>query len=73
MKRPLSVRERAAERARGAAWFETLSSADRFELGDQLVLGTFDPLDWFSDGARRSSAFMAGVDAARTNWEIMSS
>jgi len=62
-------RELAAEHERGRKYFEALSPEMRWELGDALVLGALDPLDWF-DGRKPSRAFLDGVDEARIAWEV---
>ena len=61
-------RELAAERERGRKYFEALSPEARWAIGDELVLGTLDPLDWF-DGKKPSRAFIEGLDEARLRWE----
>lgn len=64
-----SSRGRAADRAAGARWFNSLDDASKWELGDQFVLGTYDWRDWFHDPV--SSAFLNGAEEARLNWEVM--
>lgn len=67
MAKELTVRERAAERARGRAWFNSLGASDRGRLGDELVLGEFDWRAWLP--SKPTSAFLNGADAARMEWE----
>jgi hypothetical protein len=56
-----------AERAAKALW-DSLDNAARGELGDALVLGTFNWLDW-TDGPR-PPGMLAALDKLRMNWEI---
>ena len=63
-----SSRERAADRERGRKYFAALSPEARWAIGDELVLGTLDPIDWF-DGRKPSRAFLEGLDDARVEWE----
>jgi len=67
-RRTTGVRSSSADRASGRAWFNKLSNAEKWELGDQLVLGTFDWEEW-SFRKKPSSAFMNGVDYERLLWE----
>ena len=64
----LAVRDAMKERAEGRKWFENLTDQQRWDLGDALVLGTFDYRDW---GLERqpTSAFMGEVDYRRMLWE----
>lgn len=68
VKRAFLGRERFKEKARGAAWFRSLWVSDKWELGDQFVLGTFDWRDWFDN--KPSRLFLDGADEARIYWEI---
>jgi hypothetical protein len=61
-------RKVAADRKAGAAFFDGLRTEQKWDLGDELVLGTFDWGEWFD--RKPSRAFMDGVDEARINWEI---
>ena len=65
----MNIRTREKEQSRGKTWFNSLSSSDKFSLGDQLVLGEFDWRDWFD--SKPSSIFMNAVEAARMHWEIV--
>ena len=56
------------ERQKAVDWFNTLTPAERWELGDQLVLGAFEPGDW-GFRARPSAAFMNALDQERMLWE----
>ena len=56
------------EREKAQKFFKTLSPQERWELGDQLVLGDLDILYWF-DGKRQTRAFMNELDYQRMLWE----
>jgi hypothetical protein len=56
-----------AERAAKALW-GSLDNAARGELGDALVLGTFDWLDWTDQP--HPPGMLAALDRLRMNWEI---
>lgn len=62
-RKPLTVRQAAAERERGAKFYRSLTPREQGDLGDQLVLGEFDWSEWFYD--RPSRAFMNGLDRER--------
>jgi hypothetical protein len=64
----MSMKQARAEQARARRFWSSLSREDRNELGDQLVLGTFDYTDWF-EGKRPSSAFLNELDRERMHWE----
>lgn len=53
--------------AEARRWFTELTDIQKGELGDQLVLGTFDWRDWFD--TRPPKGFMAEVDRERLRWE----
>lgn len=53
-------------RALGKTWFESLSSCDKDAIGDALVLGDFDWMDWFVD--KPSAAFLAGINEGFSLW-----
>lgn len=55
----------AAQRAKGAAWVNSLSRSDVFELGDAFVLGSFDWRDWLT--SKPSAAFLRGAEYA---WQL---
>jgi hypothetical protein len=57
-------------RTDGQGWFDSLDHHTRWELGDQLVLGSFSWQDWFE--SKPSPAFMAGVEDARLWFEVSS-
>ncbi len=71
-RRHWSTTDAQHERARGRAWFGTLRTDERNDLGDALVLGGFDWRDWGFDRAP-SGAFLGGADDARIDWEIAAS
>jgi hypothetical protein len=60
------------DRAGGRAWFNSLSNAMKWEIGDALVLGYFDWRDYDELGltTKPSGAFLSGVDDARIQWEM---
>lgn len=64
---PLTPRERGAEHDRARRWWAQLSPHDRWELGDQFVLGDFDWRDWFDE--RPTGTFLNEVDRLRMLWE----
>ena len=53
----------------GRRWFRSLTREAKWELGDALVLGTFDRLEWGFD-AKLPPGFLRGVDDARILWEM---
>lgn len=69
-RRQLTCDDRRREREKARAWWNNLSAAERWELGDQLVLGTFDFMD-FGLSRRPSSVFLNEVDYQRMLWESM--
>jgi len=64
----MNARERMREVEKARKFWQGLSNQDRWELGDQMVLGNVDYLDWFG-GERPSSVFMAELDYQRVLWE----
>jgi len=68
MQPTMTVRETARDKAEARKWWDSLSSRDRWELGDQLVQGEFDWRDWLFN-SRPSRAFMNEVDYQRMLWE----
>jgi len=48
-------------------FFKDLDHQVIFELGDQLVLGAFDWVDWFDD--EPSAIFMNELERLRVNYE----
>lgn len=66
---PMSMREAQAERAKGKKWFKELSTPEKWELGDQFVLGSFDWTDWLEK--KPTSAFLNGADEERMYWQDM--
>jgi hypothetical protein len=63
---PLSQAQK--DRAAGARWVRGLSRSEVFELGDDLVLGSFDWRAW-NLPAKPSPAFLSGADQARMDLE----
>jgi len=63
-----SVREDIKTRKAARKFFSGLSVAERWDLGDALVLGGFDWREW---GFRKkpSGVFMREVDYQRMLWE----
>lgn len=66
----MGPREAAQERARGARWVrdEVRPAGMLWELGDALVLGSFDWREWGFE-SRPSSAFLNGADEERIRLE----
>jgi len=60
------------KRARAAArrFWSALSDRDRGDLGDALVLGELDPLDWLDESPVRG--FWSALDTLRIQWESAS-
>jgi hypothetical protein len=52
-------------------WFRNLNDTQKGDLGDALVVGTFDWREWFE--TRPVKGFMAAVDAERILWEMETS
>lgn len=70
----MNQRQLARERSHGEAWFKSLVDADKWELGDQFVLGTFDWRDWADMAGwskKPSRAFLQGAETARLQWEMV--
>lgn len=65
----MNIHQRQRERDKAKRWWDQLSTAERNDLGDDLVLGSFNWKDW---GLRRSpsSVFLNEVDELRIHWEI---
>jgi hypothetical protein len=63
--------ETERDRALARIFWESLSHHERWEVGDQLVLGEFDALDWADrfPGIRVSGAFLGEIDRMRILWE----
>ncbi len=57
----------AAYRAAKKLW-DSLDNAARGELGDALVLGTFNWLDWMDQP--HPPGMLAALDKLRMDWEI---
>lgn len=64
----MSGAESRRERDKGARWFEGLPTDERWQLGDDLVHGCVEWVDWGFE-KRPSGSFVNGVDEARLNWE----
>lgn len=62
-----AVRERIKDSDRAKKFWESLSSEQRWAIGDDLVLGTLDHLDWF--GRKETAAFLNALDYHRMLWE----
>ena len=63
-----TVRDRMREREKAKRFFASLSRHDRFELGDALVLGSFDWREWLHSKPTRT--FLDELDEQRILWEI---
>lgn len=70
---PKTKMDAQVDRCAGARWFERLERNEKWELGDQLVLGEFSWEDWAellpAAHCPPSPAFLRGVDNERINWE----
>lgn len=62
----MTAERRAAFNA-GSAWFRSLDKAARWELGDELVLGSFRWENWLD--TQPEPGFMAGVERERIRCE----
>jgi hypothetical protein len=60
--------KRRHEKERAAEFWRGLDSSERFELGDQLVLGTFNWREWGLP-TLPGSVFLNHVDYLRMLWE----
>ena len=56
-----------ADRESAKKFWQSLHRSDRFEIGDQLVLGDLDHHEWF--GCKKSAAFLNELDRQRMLWE----
>lgn len=68
----MNARTAANHRAQGREWFRNLPIDLKWEIGDQLVLGSFDWREW-SFPKKPSDAFLNGVDIERMLWEDIGS
>ncbi len=59
--------DRRKEREKAEKFWKSLSDAEKWEIGDQLVLGSFDWRDWLNRPPSR--VFLNEVDYLRMNWE----
>lgn len=63
-----TLEARGREQARARKWFKGLPNGEKFDLGDQLVMGSIDWGDWgFSK--KPSTTFVNEVDKERLFWE----
>lgn len=60
--------ERARGRAEGRAWFGGLTPREKWEVGDELVLDTWDWRNWLDE--KPPVGFRAGVCEASDAWEM---
>jgi hypothetical protein len=60
--------KRSSDRAAARKFWKSLSTTDRWEIGDQLVLGDLDYEWWFGE-RRPSAAFLDELDKERLYWE----
>jgi hypothetical protein len=65
----LNVRETMAERQRAREFWASLSTSEKWSIGDELVLGMLDDWAWFVDGRRPSRVFLDELDYLRVLWE----
>jgi hypothetical protein len=70
-KNPSTVRQSMKDKSAAKGFWKSLSRSQRHNIGDALVLGSFDWRDWLSK--KPSTAFLNALDAERIHWEIMSS
>ena len=49
-------------------FWDGLSDSDRWEIGDHLVLGTIDWVEWLGQPAPKG--FARAVDQGRTRWKM---
>lgn len=73
LKEKLSPKNSSAarhDREKAREFWEQLSQSDRWEIGDQLVLGTIDWGEWGFE-RKPSSVFRNEVDYQRILWEGM--
>lgn len=59
----MDAKQLDAIKRKARKFWDSLSEADRFQLGDDLVLGDFDWRDWFE--AKPPRGFMREVDDLR--------
>lgn len=52
----------------GREWFRSLTSEQKFDLGDAFVLDTFDWTDWFE--TKPGPGFLSGAERERLFWEL---
>lgn len=64
----MTRRKRENEREKARRFFQGLSREQRFLLGDELVLGTFEWRDW-GLSSKPSAAFLDELDQDRIEWE----
>ena len=64
----MNIHQRAREKDKAKKWWNQLSAPERFDLGDELVLGAFDWTTWGFNKAP-SSVFLNEVDDLRMHWE----
>jgi hypothetical protein len=65
-----SLERRRREERNAKEFWDHLSTAERWTLGDHLVWGCFDYDAWGFD-SEPSSTFMNALDRIRINWEDM--
>lgn len=70
-RKSMNIRQAMLDRVKAKTFWHGLRDADRAEIGDQLVLGTFDWRDWFP--SKPSAAFMNELDRQRILWEVETS
>ena len=65
-----TIDKRRRTQGQARRFFQGLTRAEKHDLGDQLVWGSFDWQDWFAK--KPSAAFMNALDEERIHWEIQS-
>ena len=63
-----ALNARSREQARARKWFRDLPNGEKFDLGDQLVMGSVDWDDW-GFNKKPSAVFVNEVDKERLFWE----
>jgi len=56
-------------RERASKFWDKLSNEERWQIGDDLVLGCLDPLDWFDN--MPDPGFLRELDRLRIQWEMI--
>ena len=68
MRTKLTPRQKIDERRKAKRFWDSLYRWERFELGDQFVLGSFDWRDWME--TKPTNYMLNVVDELRIDWNI---